>query len=402
MPLAESRQTHHRSAAVARAEAELPPQTWVEIDLDALVRNFRRVGAGLPAEMPIIFSVKKDAYGHGLTETVRALEGEPQYYAAGVATVDEALALRAAGIESRILCFSVVRGAALRAALVRGVVVTVTNLEESAEADQVAGELGLSAVLHFKLDTGMGRVGRMADEVRTHLPEILRLPHVRVAGLYTHLPDGWRQPAEARRQMDDLARFAREAGLEGRLLHLGGSDALSVRDHTELGAVRAGISVYGYHEGVRGLEPAMHFKTRVIYRRRATTGTRISYNGLHTLARDSELAIVGAGYGNGYPVSMSNRASVLIRGQRCPVLGRVCMDQTVVDVTDAPEVRCGDEVVLFGVQAGQRLGADELAALGSTIPYELICAAGQINPRFYQPANALPENSESKPSRNDG
>jgi len=402
MPLAETRQTRNRPAAAASAEPDLHPQTWVEIDLEAMRRNFRRVASQLPPAVPLIFSVKKDAYGHGLIESVRALETEPQYHAAGVATVDEALALRAAGIDSPILCFSVLQGAALRAALGRGIMATVTNFEESAEADRRAAELGLTAALHFKIDTGMGRIGRVVDEIRAHLPEILQLRHIRVAGLYTHLPDGWRRPDEARRQMDELVRFAREIGLDDRLLHLGGSDALSVRDHPALGAVRAGISIYGYHEGAPELEPAMHFKTRVIYCRPAAAGSRISYNGLYTLTRDSELAIVGAGYGNGYPISMSNKASVLIRGRRCPVLGRVCMDQTVVDVTDAPDVQCGDETVLFGVQEGQRLGADELAVWGNTIPYELICAAGQINPRFYQPANALPESRESNPSRNDG
>ncbi len=146
----------------------------------------------------------------------------------------------------------------------------------------------------------------------------------------------------------------------------------------------------------------MHFKTRVIYRRRASAGERISYMGTHTLTRDSELAIVGAGYGNGYPVAMSNKASVLIAGRRRPVLGRVCMDQTVVDVTEAPDVRCGDEVVLFGRQGGERLGAEELAAWGNTIPYELVCMAGQVNPRIYQPANASPESSASNPSLNVG
>lgn len=388
MPLAETPQARSRVAAAARADADLHPQTWVEIDLEALRRNFRRVAGELPRGVPIIFSVKKDAYGHGLVESVRALENEPRYFAAGVATVDEALTLRAAGVESSVLCFSVLRGEALRAALRRNVIATVTHIDEAEEADGLARELGVEASLHFKIDTGMGRLGRVVDEVRDHLPEIRKLSHIRIAGVYTHLPDGWRQPAEALRQMEELARFARETGLARPLLHLGGSDALSVRDHPELGAVRAGISVYGYHEGAPELEPAMHFKTRVIYRRRVAAGARISYNGMHTLRRDSELAIIGAGYGNGYPVSMSNKASVLIRGRRHPVLGRVCMDQTVVDVTDAAEVDCGDEVVLFGVQNGERLGADELAEWGNTIPYELICAAGQINPRFYQPAKA--------------
>lgn len=383
-------------------ELPLRPQTWVEIDLGALRRNFHRVADRFPNGAPLIFSAKKDAYGHGLVPTVRALEGEARYYAAGVATVDEALALRAAGVKSRILSFAVLHGEALRAAVGRGVTLTVTHLAEGMEADAIAAELGTTATVHFKIDTGMGRLGRPPAEAAVCARAVDRLGRLRLEGVFTHLPDGWRRPEDARRQMDELQFFAQECGLGDRLLHLGGSDALSVAGHPALRAVRAGISIYGYHEGVPGLEPAMHFKTRVIYRRSAATGANISYLGTHRLHRDSELAVVGAGYGNGYPISLSNRASVLIRGCRCAVLGRVCMDQTVVDVTDAPEVQVGDEVLLFGMQRGARLGADEVAAWGNTIPYELLCMAGQINPRLYQPAKASPESMASNPSRNVG
>lgn len=381
---------------------QIPPQTWVEIDLEALKRNFRRVAGKFAPGVPLIFSVKKDAYGHGLIPSVRSLEGESRYYAAGVATVDEALALRADGIESRILSFAVLRGDALKAAVRRGVMLTVTDIKEAAEANRAAESAGVTATVHFKIDTGMGRLGRTPTEAAGWLREVERLPHLRLEALFTHLPDGWRRPEDARRQMDELERFAREAGLGDRMLHLGGSDALSVAGHPALGGVRVGISIYGYHQGVEGLEPAMHFKTRVIYRRPAAKGLSISYFGLHRLSRDSQLAMVGAGYGNGYPIALSNRAWVLIRGRRCPVLGRVCMDQTVVDVTDLPEAAVGDEVVLFGDQAGERLGADEVAAWAGTIPYELMCMAGQINPRVYQPAKASPESRASKPSRNVG
>lgn len=402
MPATESHAPSNLAGSPNPPAGKFEPQTWVEIDLEAIRRNFHRVARLLPPEAPIIFSVKKDAYGHGLIEVVRALSSEPRYYAAGVATVDEALALRDAGVDSPILCFSVLSGDSLLRAIRAGITLTVTDRADSADADRAAHELGTTAEAHLKIDTGMGRIGRQPSEAGESLPRIIRLPNLELSGLCTHLPDGWRNPDEARRQMDELVRIAGDAGLGDRLLHLGGSDGLSVRDHPALGALRSGIAVYGYHPGVSDLEPGMHFKTRVIYRRRLAAGSPISYHGTHKLGRDSELAIIGAGYGNGYPVAMSNRASVLIAGRRRPVLGRVCMDQTVVDVTDAPDVRCGDEVVLFGTQAGERLGAEELAVWGNTIPYELICMAGQINPRFYQPANASPESSAPKPSRNVG
>jgi alanine racemase len=382
-------------------EPGLPPQTWAEIDLPALRRNFRRVADRVPPSVKLILSVKKDGYGHGLLRVVQALEHEPRLSAIGVATVEEGLALRGRGVAMPILCFSVLRGRELRAAVRHGIALTVTDAGEGGEADRAAAEAGLVATMHYKIDTGMGRLGRVPGETLRSLPDVLRLSHARLAAVYTHLPDGWRRPEDARRQMDALADFAREAGLSDPTLHLGGSDALSVRDHAALGLLRAGIAVFGYHEGVEGLEPVMHFKTRVIYRRRASAGSPISYGGTHILARDSELAIVGAGYGNGYPVALSNRASVLIRGRRFPVLGRVCMDQTVVDVTGAPEIACGDEVVLFGRQGEATLGADEVAQWAGTIPYELLCLAGRMNPRVYLP-EASSSSSAANPSRNDG
>lgn len=365
---------------------ELTPQTWVEVDLEALRRNFHRVADLLPESVSIIFSVKKDAYGHGLIPAVRALADAPRLYAVGVAVIQEALALRESGLNVPILSFSVLRGIALRAAIERDILLTVTTLGEASLADQAAASLGRMAAAHLKIDTGMGRIGLTPDDAARELREIARLRNLTIEGVYTHVPDGWSAPDKTRRQMEDLVRFADENGLSGRFLHLGGSDGLAAKSDPHLGGIRAGISIYGYHPGIAELEPAMHFKTRVIYRRRAPKNSRISYNGLRTLERDSELAVIGAGYGNGYPVALSNKASVLIRGRRFPVLGRVCMDQTVIDVTDCPEIALDDEVVLFGRQGMERLGADEAAAWANTIPYELLCMAGQINPRIYQPA----------------
>ncbi|MBI1785314.1 alanine racemase [Candidatus Sumerlaeota bacterium] len=380
---------------------KLLPQTWVEIDLASLRRNFARVAERFDPAVKIILSAKKDAYGHGLIEVARALEFEPRLEALGIAVVEEGLSVRAAGIKTPILCFSVLRGAALAEAIAHDIQLTITDADDAAEASRTAAALGREAVAHLKIDTGMGRLGHSPEETLGGMESIKGLPHLRLSAVYTHLADGWNDPAGAGKQLDRLRRFQESAGLSSIPIHLGGSDVLSMARDMNLenaGAavpaaslggrrppptlIRSGIAIYGAHPAIPDLEPVMTFKSRVIYRRRAPKGTKISYGGTHTLARDSELAIVGAGYGNGYPRLLSNRAQILIAARRCPVLGRVCMDQIVVDVTDLPEAAVGDEAVLFGRQGNALLPAAEVAQWAETIPYELFCLAGQINPRI--------------------
>ncbi len=366
--------------------SELKPQTWVEIDLEAIRRNFARFAEKLPPTVKIIPAVKKEAYGHGLIEVARMLADEPRHEAFCVATIDEALRLRRAGIQSSIFCMSVLRDEALRVALAEGIILTVTDLSDAREISESAKAIGKTAETHLKIDTGLGRLGRLPHEIIGLLPEIVRLTHLRLDAVWTHLADGGNDRAGAKAQAERLANFLKEAqqtGFKDLRCHLGGSDAFVLCDEFQFDAIRSGIALYGYHPGIEGLEPAMTFKSRVIYRRRAPAGTKISYGGTHTLRRDSELALVGAGYGNGYPRSLSNRGQVLIRGRRLPILGRVCMDQIVVDVTDFPSVELGDEAVLFGRQGSEILSADEVANWAETISYELLCSAGQINPRKY-------------------
>jgi len=369
------------------ANSQLLPQTWVEIDLGAVRRNFERFASRFQSGVGFILSIKKDAYGHGAIEVARTLAAESRLVALGVATVAEALTLRRAGIATPILCFSILRGADLEAAVANDIWLTITDANDAGEADRVAQELGRKATGHLKIDTGMGRAGRFPHEIIGSLRAIASLENLKMEAVYTHLADGWGDPESARiqkRLFDDFVSECEKTGLKALSQHIGGSDIISVSPELTSGSVRAGIAVYGYHPGIGDLAPVMTFKSRVIYRRCAPAGTKISYGGTHTLQRESELAIVGAGYGNGYPRILSNRGSVLIREKRCPVLGRVSMDQIVVDVTDAPGVEVGDEAVLFGRQGETRLSAEEVAKLAETISYELLCLAGQINPRIYR------------------
>jgi alanine racemase len=396
------------------AEAEATRRwgrTWVEVDPAAIARNWRRVAARLPKRGFGIACVKKDGYGHGLATVARALADEPGVWGVGVATLEEAIALRApeAGLspDLRILILTPLANEALEEAVRVRATLTVTDLAEARAADRAAEKLGLGAEAHFKLDTGMGRLGRLAGEVAGEFPEILRLRRLRVGALFSHLADAWSDahdwdsPVNHRQQRAVMKRFRGAAGPGAAALpvHWGGSDALAFADAFAPGdGIRVGIALYGDHPAAP-FEPAMTFKTRVVYRRRVPAGTTISYAWIYTTTRPTELAIVGAGYGNGLPRALSGRgAEVLIAGRRCPILGRVCMDQCVVDVTDLAtsgiDPRVGDEVVLFGRQqapggAVTYLPAAEQAARAGTIAYELFCLAGMLNPRRPAPASPL-------------
>ncbi len=368
------------AAAAPPACLAPPPRTWVEVDPSALRRNAERLARRLPPAGRLIFSAKKDGYGHGLLTTARVLGDLPSLAMFGVATPEEALALRADGREA--LCFAVLAGEALAQAVAAGVALTVTDADEATAAAAAARAVGRTAELHLKLDTGMGRMGRLPAEVLPMMARLHRLEGARLAAIYSHLADGWNHPASARRQLDVLLDFRRRAGLEATPIHLGGSDALALGSELPAGIwLRVGIALYGDHPAIADLEPAMNFKSRVIYRRAVPAGTAISYGMTFTTTRPSELALIGAGYGNGYPRSLSGRGRVLVGGRACPILGRVCMDQFVVDVTDAPGIVVGDEALLFGRQGEGLLPAGEIAALAGTISYELFCLAGQINPR---------------------
>lgn len=395
-----TRQTTDQPHQPSTAAACRWSRSWVEIDLGALRRNYRlcrelacRGGAG----DCLIPAIKKDGYGHGLLNVARALTQEPGLWGFAIATVEEAVLLRGpesgVGRERRLLMLAPLHGEALEEAIRLDVDLTVTDATEAAEVARAARRLGARATVHFKLDTGMGRIGRLPAEAAGEFARVLAMPELRVAAVYSHMADAWNSVESRDSQRRAMEAFRSAApGVAGLPVHWGGSDALAFAEAMAPGdGLRVGIAVYGDHPAA-AFEPVMTFRTRVIYRRRVPAGTTISYGGTYTTSRTSELAIIGAGYGNGLPRVLGNRAQVLIAGRRCPILGRVCMDQAVVDVTDLAaaggEVRVDDEVVLFGRQTGGGeddggaiLPAAEQAALAGTISYELFCVAGQLNPR---------------------
>ena len=376
-----------------REETARWARTWCLIDLPALRRNLRRVHERLAPGRRLIVSAKKDGYGHGLLAVAGEVDQLRQWsgrdITLGLMTIEEPIALREAGYDGDLLLFTTLAGEALGEAIRLDAALTITDLEDARAADEAAGRLGKLARVHLKVDTGMGRLGRRVEELPSQIARIRALPNLSLESVWTHLANPKGDPESARRQIELLEGLRRMTGLLDLPAHLGGSDAVALIDGQAGGDYdfRAGISIYGDSSLIAGLEPVMTFVSHVIYRKHVPPDWPISYGQTHRTVRETELALIGAGYGNGVLRTLGNRGHVLLRGRRCPILGRICMDQFMVDVTECCDVQVGDEAVLFGRQGSAVLTAAEAARAAGTVSYELLCLAGQINPRRYRHAD---------------
>jgi len=372
-----------------------PHRCWAEIDLAALERNLRLIRASLPAHIRYVAVVKADAYGHGLHHAAaRLMHSGADLFA--VANVTEAAALRELGPGWPILILSPLLPEEDRNLADYDLAATVSSADEVARFDAVGRASGKPVAVHLKIDTGMGRLGVWHEEAPALCALILAAPHLRLAGIFTHFAspdDDAAFTAEQRRRF--LAALARCANVRAAeiFIHADNSSGLeSMPGASPFNAVRVGLLQFGILPHPNSMlaqvhtEPVFSFHTRVGLVKRLPKGTTISYGRTHTLTRDSTVAILCAGYGDGIPRAASNRAQVLIRGRRCPVLGRVTMDQTIVDVTDVPGVQCGDAVVLVGRQGGEEVSIGEFSRHADTIPWETLCSVTKRVPRLYRTA----------------
>jgi alanine racemase len=371
------------------------------VDLSAVAHNYR-----LAVEIggrPGIGVVKADAYGHGAVPVAKALvaAGAPVL---GVALVEEGLDLRAAGVEAPILVFGAAYGdydVLVRERLVP-LVFTPEHVRGLAAA---AARAGVRARAHLKIDSGMGRVGATPADVPAFIEALRAAPEVDLEGICTHFASADLEPRSVtERQVeifngvsDALAR----AGLAPRLHHLANSAGTLEYPAARQDLLRPGIMLYGYlpfdpahlpsataREAAGRLRRALTWRTAITHLKTVAAGTAISYGGKWVARRTSRIATLPVGYADGYPRRLSGRpgfgcADVLVRGQRVPVAGTVCMDMMMADVTDVPGAATGDEVVLLGQQGAERIDADELAARAGTISYEILCAVGKRVPRRY-------------------
>ena len=373
--------------------SRLPLRCWAEIDLAILERNLHLIRASIPPHMRYVSVVKADAYGHGLPQTAaRLMHAGADLF--GVANLAEAAAIRELSPDWPILLLSPLLPDEDRYVIEYDVAATVSSSDEVARLEAAGRAAGRPVTVHLKIDTGMGRLGVWHEEAPDLYRKIRDSENLKLAGVFTHFSspdDDAAFTAEQRRRF--LAALDRCDGIDlsTLLIHADNSAGLeTIAVAGPFNAVRIGLLQFGILPHSRSLlaqvqtTPVFSFRTRVGLVKRLPAGNSISYGRTHVLKRDSVVAILTAGYGDGLPRTASNRGHVLIRGQRCPVLGRVTMDQTIVDVTDVPGVCAGDEVVLIGKQSGAEIGLTEFSRWADTIPWETLCSVTKRVPRLYR------------------
>lgn len=359
------------------------------IDLDAVFSNFDAVCR--KAGVPVMAVIKADAYGHGAVPIARLLEERCAFF--GVSSMSEALELRQAGIARPILILGYTPPQAYPDAVRLGIRPAIFRREDGEALSRAAQKAGLAAPFHFALDTGMSRIGFQPTEADADVcAEIAALPGLRPEGLFSHFAtadcaDLSRARAQAER-FDAFDAMLRRRGVEIPIRHLNNSAGLMNFDnHYEM--VRSGIVTYGLYPsdevnpGLLPLTPAMRLVSRVSYVKMLPPGREISYGGAFVTERPTAVATVPAGYADGYRRSLSGRFYVLIRGRRAPILGRICMDQLMVDVTDIPGVQAGDTVTLIGKDGDETISMEQIAAAAGSFNYEFACGISRRVPRVY-------------------
>ncbi|MGA2335379.1 MAG: alanine racemase [Terriglobales bacterium] len=375
----------------------LDGRTWAEVSLAALGDNFHAVQKHVGADVTICAVVKADGYGHGAIKCARALEAEGATWL-GVTSAAEGLALRGTGVRVRILLMTGIWKGEEDGIVAQNLTPTIWEPWHIELLERAAGKRQSVLPVHLKFDTGMNRLGA-SQEALPRLCEMLSAcKHLSLEGISTHLAsaevlDDENAVRQMKRFEEGLA-ILRNYGLGPPLVHMGNSAAMSARPETWKTMVRPGIALYGYSLAfTRGGEPAavaplplrpvLSWKTRVLTVKEAAAGEAVGYMGTYVTKTRSRIAVLPVGYADGYPRLLSNRARVIVRGEYAPVVGRVSMDLTIVDVTHICSVGVGDEVILIGSNGGKSVDAVELARLSESIPYEILCGLSQRVPRVY-------------------
>ena len=382
-----------------------PDLIRAEIDLTAIAANVRELRRITRPEARLLVAVKANAYGHGLVEVaLQALESGVD--ALGVARLHEALALRQAGIAAPILIFGYTPPDAVDSLVRYDLTQTVYTVDIARDYAERIARTGGRLKVHLKVDSGMGRLGLLPDSRRYAAPgmnltgtavketlEIGGLQGLELEGVFTHFASADSADKTYAEQqfaiyLDFLDRLKRD-GLEVRVRHAANSGAIIDMPHTHLNMVRAGISLYGLYpsdevdQSKITLKPAMSLKARIIHLKSVPAGFTVSYGMTHTTEKPTTIATVPVGYADGYNRRLSNRGSMLVNGVRAPIVGRVCMDLTMLDVGHIPDAGLEDEVVIIGRQGKETVTADEIAGLLDTINYEVTSAITARVPRIY-------------------
>ena len=371
-------------------------RTWAEVSLDNLAHNYTALRDLIPADCRFMGMVKANAYGHGAVPIAQKLEELGADYF-GVACLDEALTLRKAGIKTPILILGVTPPQYAKELVENELTQTVSDLEMARELHKEVLEAYGTLKIHIKLDTGMTRLGFLCDdghrqETVESILEICNMVGFLAEGIFTHFADSDGDETYTMMQFERFLTVIKELEDRGetfKIRHCANSAATILYPFSHLDMVRPGIALYGHYpdpnmdEELCPLLPVMEVKTRVAAVREIPEGTPVSYGRTHTLLRNTRLAVLPIGYGDGFCRGFSDTITVLIRGQKAKVVGRICMDMCMVDVTDLPEVQEGDVVTVYGADEGDTQSVEASAEILNTISYELLCILNNRIPRVY-------------------
>lgn len=365
--------------------------TYAEIDLGAMRHNLRAIKKIVGKDMEILGIVKADAYGHGILEVSRTLIKQGVKYL-GVASLDEAASLRAAGIKAKIIVLGPILPQEAEGVLKFNVIQTVSDLYIAKALSRLAQRKKKKISVHIKIDTGMGRLGFWHEEAIGFVKKIAMLKNIIIDGIFTHFPSAESDAPFTQKQIKDfnfLMKALWRCGIDIPVKHASNSMALVDFKESRMNMVRPGLIMYGLHPRVDlfkrlDLRPVLKLKTKIAHLKSVARGRSISYGRTYIAGEDTKIATIPVGYGDGYSRHLSNRADVLIKGRRAPVVGRICMDMTMVYMGHIKGVKVGDEVVLIGSQGKDIIRAEELANLIYTIPYEIVCNIGPRVTRVYK------------------
>lgn len=357
------------------------PATAAYIDLGVLESNYRLIKAKLSAKTGILGIVKADAYGHGAVKVSRRLEEIGIRYL-GVATLEEAIELREEKLKSPILVLSgLMPWEEVEPFLHLNLTVVVHDFVTLREIRKHVGGTSTHLKIHVKFDTGMGRLGFQEKDVPEVIEEIRQTRQIDVEGVMSHFASSEARNDRGLEQIKSFERIVqafRKEGIEPGLVHMGNSGAIIRYPEAHFDLVRVGISLYGSHPS-RDLKKelptrqVMKLASRIAFIREFPAGSALSYGGTFTTVRQTRVAYIPVGYGDGFCRALSNKGHILIKNRRCPIIGRICMDWILADITDAENVAAQEEVVLLGRGQEDAITADEIAEIAGTIPYEILC-----------------------------
>jgi alanine racemase len=366
--------------------------TWMEIDLAALKHNLSYVKKAVGSNVSILAPVKANGYGHGIVQVSRTFVDCGVDYL-GVGNLDEALLLRRSGItKTPLLILGLVLPEAISAIIKNNITQTVGDMNLAYHMNRCAGKLNRCLNVHIKIDTGMGRIGIWHKDAMDFIREISKMKNLNIEGIYSHLSSADDNNAVTNKQIEDfmsLIKKVEQAGIAIHYRHIANSMAMINYKNSHMNFIRPGIILYGlspkkgFLDEKIQLRPVMRIKSRIVFLKNVFPGRLIGYGGTFKIKHNTTIATVPIGYGDGLNRKLSNKGYVLIKGHRAPIVGRICMDQIMVDIGAIDGVKLGDEVIIIGKQKRDRIKIEDMADICDTISYEIACCFDKRIPKLY-------------------